>query len=264
MNIAVCIKQVPDPNYFSQIVLDPVTKLVRRVGVPSIVNPVDRNAIEQALQIKEKFSGKVTVLTMGPPQAKEALEEALAMGADNAILLCDRAFAGADSLATSQTLAAAIRKFCPCDIVLCGSDTADSGTKQVGPQLAEFLDVSCVTNVRAMTFSGESALVAESPIENGYMKVEVKLPAVITVNRAINEPRMTSIFGIMEVASKELKTYCLADLDLAKEKAGLAGSPTQMADLSEFKQQRRREILQGEPAKTAKDAIARLRQLQAL
>ncbi len=264
MDVAVCIKQVPDPNYFSQIVLDPVTKLVKRVGVPSIVNPVDRNAIEQALQIKEKFSGKVTVITMGPPQAKEALEEALAMGADAAILLCDRAFAGADSLATSQTLAAAIKKFCPSDLVLCGGETADSGTKQVGPQLAEFLDVPCVTNVRAMSFTGEAALVAESPIENGYMKVEVKLPAVVTVNRAINEPRMTSIFGIMEVASKEFKSYGLADLGLANDKVGLPGSPTQMADLSEFKQQRRREILQGEAAKVAKEAVARLRELQAL
>ncbi|MBI4295419.1 MAG: electron transfer flavoprotein subunit beta/FixA family protein [Chloroflexi bacterium] len=264
MNIVVCIKQVLDPNYFSQVVLDPVTKLVRREGVPSITNPVDRNAIEQALQIRERFSGKVTVMTMGPPQAREALDESLAMGADEAILLCDRAFAGADSFATSYTLAAAIEKLCPFDLVLCGNGTVDSGTKQVGPQLAELLDVPHVTNVRAMSFVGEEAILAECPLENGHMKVEARLPALVTVNKGINEPRLTTIFGIMEVAAKPLKTCGLADLGLSRDEVGLAGSPTQMTDAFEFKQRRRHEMLQGTPDQVAGEAVSRLRELHAL
>jgi electron transfer flavoprotein beta subunit len=136
MDTVVCIKQVPHPDHFCQITLDPVTKAIRREGVPLIMNPVDRNAIEAALQLRDRFPGKVTVLTMGPPQSREALEEALAMGADEAILLCDRAFAGADAYATALTVAAAIKKFCPFSLVLCGSETVDSGTRMVGPMLA--------------------------------------------------------------------------------------------------------------------------------
>ena len=140
MDIIVCLKQVPHPDHFAEIVFDPVTKRLHREGIPLVINPVDRNAIAAGLQVKERFSGKLTVLTMCPPEAREALEEALAMGADEAVLLCDKAFAGADTFATAYTLAAAIRKFCPFNLILCGNETIDSGTSQVGPQLAEFLD----------------------------------------------------------------------------------------------------------------------------
>ena len=264
MDVVVCLKQVPHPDYFSKIVLDPVTKRVRREGVPLIINPVDRNAIETGLQIKERLSGKVTVMTMCPPEAREALEEALAMGADEAILLCDRAFAGADTFATAYTLAAAIKKFCPCSLILCGNETIDSGTSQVGPQLAEFLDIPHVTNARAIDSIGEDILLVERSLENGHMKVKVSLPALITVNKEINQPRLPSVAGIMEVAQKELKAYGLTDLGLSPEQVGLSGSPTQMAEFFESKQERRGEILRGEPEQVAKEALKRLRELNVL
>ena len=264
MNVVVCIKQVPDPDYFSKIALDPVTKCVVREGIPLIVNPVDRNAIEAGLQFKERFSGKVTVVTMGPPKAREALEESLAMGADEAVLLTDKAFAGADTFATAYTLATAIRKFCPFSLILCGNETIDSGTAQVGPQLAGFLDIGCVTNARAIGFVTGELLMAECSLENGCMRVKFSLPALITVNKEINEPRLPSVAGIMEVAKKELKTYGLVELGLLPEQVGLSGSPTQIAKLFEFKQKRRRKILQGEPEQVAREAVASLRELHAL
>jgi electron transfer flavoprotein beta subunit len=224
------------------------------------MNPVDRNAVEAALQIRDRYPGKVTVLTMGPPQSREALEEALAMGADEAVLLCDRAFAGADAFATALTVAAAIKKFCPFSLVLCGSETVDSGTRMVGPMLAEFLDIPYATNVRAMKFTEESLCLAETHLENGYMKVELRLPALITVNKAINEPRIPDVMGIIQVAGKTLSTYGAGDLGLPAEELGLAGSPTRVAGVWEFKKDRRSEILQGSPKSVSKDAVARLRE----
>ncbi len=264
MNVVVCLKQVPHADYFSKIALDPVTKRVVREGIPLIINPVDRNAVEAGLQVKERFSGKVTALTMGPPQAREALEEVLAMGADTAILLCDAAFAGADTLATARTLAAAIKKFCPYHLVLCGNETTDSGTSQVGPQLAEFLGIPHVTNARTIDFIREDFLLVERSLENGYMKVELTLPALITVNKEINQPRLPGVAGIMEVANKELKVYGHVDLGLSPEQVGLSGSPTQVAELFESRQERRGEILRGEPEKTAREALARLRESNVL
>ncbi len=264
MNIIVCLKPVPHPDHFAEIVIDPVTKRLHREGIPLVINPVDRNSVAAGLQVRDRFSGKLTVLTMCPPEAREALEEALAMGADEAVLLCDKAFAGADTLATAYTLAAAIRKFCPFHLILCGNETIDSGTAQVGPQLAEFLDIPHVTNVRAIDFSGEGQLRAERSLENGSMKVAVSLPALITVNKEINEPRLPTVAGIMGVAQKELKTYGLTDIGLRTEQVGLLGSPTQMAGIVEFKPERRGEVLRGEPEQLAKEALARLRELHIL
>jgi hypothetical protein len=165
MDIAVCLKQVPHPDYMSKMALDPITKRLRREGVPLIINPVDRNAIELGIQLKERCLGKVAVLTMGPPQAREALEEALAMGADEAFLFCDPAFAGADTYATAYTLARAIDRLCPADLIVCGNGTIDSGTSQVGPQLAEFLDVPHVTNVGEICHVSDGQLLVKSVAE---------------------------------------------------------------------------------------------------
>lgn len=260
MDTVVCIKQVPHPDHFCHITLDPVTKAIRREGVPLIMNPVDHNAIEAALQLRDVSPGKVTVLTMGPPQSREALEEALAMGADEAVLLCDRAFAGADAYATALTIAAAIRKFCPFSLVLCGCETADSGTRMVGPMLAEFLDIPYATNVRAMSVTGEESCLVEADLDGGRMKVELSLPALITVNRAINQPRIPDVMGIIGVASKTLSTYGARDIGLADEKLGLAGSPTRVAGVWEFKKDRRSEVLGGDPKHASKDAVTRLRE----
>jgi electron transfer flavoprotein beta subunit len=260
MDTVVCIKQVPHPDHFSQITLDPVTKAIRREGVPLVMNPVDRYAIEAALQLRDRFPGKVTVLTMGPPQSREALEEALAMGADEGVLLCDRAFAGADAYATALTIAAAVRKFCPFSLILCGCETADSGTRMVGPMLAEFLDVPYATNVRAMKVMDKGICLVEADMEGGCMKVELGLPALITVNRAVNEPRIPDVMGIIGVADKPLSTYGANDLGLPAEKLGLTGSPTRVAGVWEFKKDRRSEVLKGNPKNASSDAVARLRE----
>lgn len=264
MDTVVCIKQVPHPDHFSHITLDPVTKAIRRDGVPLVVNPVDRHAVEAALQLRERFPGKVTVLTMGPPQSREALEEALAMGADEGILLCDPAFAGADAYATALTIAAAIRKMCPAGLVLCGCETADSGTRMVGPMLAEFLDIPYATNVRRLDVVGEDSCVAEADMDGGRMKVEMVLPALITVSRAMNEPRIPDVMGIIGVADKALSTYGAEDIGLPADRTGLAGSPTRVAGVWECKKDRRSEVLQGSPSHVSSDAVARLRELGGL
>lgn len=264
MDIAVCLKQVPHPDALSKITLDPVTKRLRREGVSLVINPVDKNAIEAGLQLKDKFSGKVTVITMGPPEAREALEEALAMGADEAILLCDRCFAGADTYATAFTLAGALSKTVHYDLILCGNETIDSGTSQVGPQVAEFLGIPHVTNVKALDFTSDGLLIAERALENGYMKVKVHLPALLTVTREINKPRIPTVIGIMQVAGKPFKQLGISDLNLKPEQVGLPGSPTQTIEICENRQKVGGEVLKGEPEQTVKKAVVKLRELQAL
>jgi len=260
VNILVCIKQVPHPDYISQIVLDPVTNRVRREGIPFVINPVDGNAIELGLQAKEKFLGKVIVFSMGPPTARGILEEALAMGADEAVLLCDRSFAGSDTFATARTLAAAIAKF-PFDLILCGNETIDSGTSHVGPQLAEFLDIPHTTNAKSIEFLDERLLLVERSLGHYDVKIEMALPALITVRKESCQPRLPDVIGIMTVAAKELKTYGLGELGLSPEEVGVMGSPTTTIHWSQSKQDRRREILQGEAKQVARQAVTRLREL---
>jgi len=260
MNILVCIKQVPHPDYLSQVVLDPVTNRVRRDGIPLVMNPVDKSAIELGLQAKEKFSGKVIVFSMGPPTAKEILEEALGMGADEAVLLCDKSFAGSDTFVTARTLAAAIAKF-PFDLILCGNETIDSGTSHVGPQLAEFLKIPSITNARMLKFLDETLLLVEHSIGNCNVEAQMVLPALITVRKESCQPRLPDVIGIMSVATKELKTWGLGELGLLPENVGSVGSPTITIHWSQPKQDRRREILQGEVKQVARQAVTRLREL---
>lgn len=264
MNIAVCLKQVPHPDYLSKILYDPVTNRLQRDGVPLIINPVDKNAIESGIRLKERYSGKVTIITMGPPQAKESLEEALAMGADEAILLCDPDFAGADTYATAFTLACALRKMGLYDLVLCGNETVDSGTSQVGPQIAAFLDIPHVTNVKAINYSEDGLMLAERTVENGYMKIKVHLPALLTVTKEINKPRIPSVVGIMQVAEKPLQIWGLSELNLSPSEVGLAGSPTQTIQMLESEQRQGGDILQGEVTQVVKTAVAKLYELKIL
>ncbi|MBW1708024.1 MAG: electron transfer flavoprotein subunit beta/FixA family protein, partial [Deltaproteobacteria bacterium] len=172
MNIIVSIKQVPDTG---QVKIDPETGHLIREGVPSIINPEDKNAIEEAICLKEKHGGKITVITMGPKQAEEALREAVAMGVDEAILLADAAFRGADSWATSYTLSQAIKKIGDFDMILCGREALDGNTAQVGPQIAEFLDLASVVYAQKIIVDGDKVTV-HGASENGYRIVETKLP----------------------------------------------------------------------------------------
>ncbi|MFC1865042.1 electron transfer flavoprotein subunit beta/FixA family protein [Chloroflexota bacterium] len=257
-DIIVCVKQVPHPDYLSKISLDPTRGVIEREGVPAVINPGDRNALEEALRLREKFSGRVIVLTMGPPQARKALEEALAMDADAAIHLCDRAFAGADTLATAQALAYGIRKLEQFNLVLCGGATIDSGTGQVAVQLAEFLDLPCVTDAEELTFEDERSLLVKRIWEQGYIKVRIKLPAVIAVTDRINQPRLPNVLGIMAATRKEIKDWNAGDTGAEVSRVGLSGSPTQVIGMSEFHAKRQGDILQGLPEDVVTLAIDRL------
>jgi electron transfer flavoprotein beta subunit len=225
VNVVVLIKQVPDTT---DVRIDRETNTLIREGVPSIINPFDVYAIEEALRIREGAGeGKVTVMSMGPPQVEAALREAIALGADEAVLLSDRAFAGSDTWSTSYTLAAGIRKLGDCDIILCGKQAIDGDTAQVGPGVAQFLDIPQVTYARKLTIDGKSATV-ERMLEDGYDVVKTPLPVVVTVVKEINEPRLPSLKGKMKAKRAEITVWSSDDLDVDPAELGLDGSPTRV------------------------------------
>ncbi|MBU0599290.1 electron transfer flavoprotein subunit beta/FixA family protein [bacterium] len=256
MNIIVCIKQVPDT---SEVKIDRETNTLIRKGVPSIINPFDKNALEEALRLREKHGGKVTVVSMGPPQAQEALREAIAMGADEAILLSDKAFAGADTFATSITLATAIKKIGSFDLILCGKQAIDGDTAQVGPELGEILNIPVIPYVRKITIEDGKAMV-ESVMEDGYEAVEVDLPLLITVNREINEPRHPSLRGVLVAKKKEIPIWGVEKLEVDKEKVGLKGSPTQVIKVFTLPPKEGSKVLQGDPGEVVKELIGNLKE----
>ncbi|MCK4976785.1 MAG: electron transfer flavoprotein subunit beta/FixA family protein, partial [Anaerolineales bacterium] len=188
LRIIVCVKAVPDPREAEKIKIDPVTKSLPRLDIPLVINPLDRNALEVALQLKDEYSAHITVISMGPPPAGDIVKECLALGADKGILLSDPAFAGADALATACTLAKAIDKIRPVDVVLCGRASSDGATEWVGPELATFLDVPVVTMVREFVETEGTSWKVKGDIENGYRLVQVELPAVFTVTQDVNTP----------------------------------------------------------------------------
>jgi len=259
LSIVVCVKQVADPDYFNEITIDPESGRIRREKVPSILNPVDENALEEALRIRERFSGKVTAVSMGPPQAKEVLDWALTLGADEAILLCDMAFAGADSLATAYALAGAIKKLGDVDLVLCGNASADGATQQVGPQLAELLGMPHATHVRQIDFKDDGALILTRAIEYGHLTIEMELPALVAVLAEINVPRQVTAEGIITLLEKEYKEWRAEDIGVPAANLGLEGSPTKVAGMYEQKIERRQKVLTGTPEEMVKAVIAELR-----
>jgi len=263
MKIIVCIKQVPDPKEFSKITIDPLRKTIVREGIQSIINPLDRHALEEALRIREKHGGRVVVLSMGPPQAIEACREALALGADEAFLLCDKLLAGSDTLATAYALSKAIRRLEPYSLILCGNETVDGSTGQVPPQLAEFLEIPHVTRVRRIEIRGDEAFV-ESVLEYGYRVVKVKLPAVLSVVKEINTPRILSVFGIIEASSKKINQWCVSDIDASIDMIGLEGSPTRVTDVFTPEVKRRCEIFSGPVEEAVGKALRRLHEIGVL
>jgi electron transfer flavoprotein beta subunit len=224
MNILVCIKQVPDTT---EVKLDPKTGTLIRDGVPSIINPDDKAGLEEALNLKNKLDAKVTVLTMGPPQAKNALREALAMGADKAILLTDRAFAGADTLATSSTIAGAIKKL-DYDLIIAGRQAIDGDTAQVGPQIANHLDIPSITYVEKLEVKDDSVIVNRA-FEDGYQVIKAKMPLLITTLKEMNSPRYMRVSGIYDCFNEDMiETWNLKDIDVCLDDIGLKGSPTKV------------------------------------
>jgi electron transfer flavoprotein beta subunit len=223
MNIIVCIKQVPDTT---QVRIDPTNNTLVREGVQSIINPFDMYAIEEGVRLKERFGGKTTVITMGPPQAQDALREAISMGCDESILVSDRAFAGSDTLATGYTLALAIKKIKDFDIILCGKQASDGDTAQVGPGIATQLDIPQVTYVKKIEEVTEKSARVERMTEEGFEVVQTSLPCLLTVVKEINEPRIPSLKGRMKAKKAEISTFKAIDLDADDARLGLTGSPT--------------------------------------
>jgi len=241
MRIIVCITQVPDT---AEVRINPETNTLIRDGVPSIINPYDTHAIEAGLQIREKAGGSVTVLTMGPPQAEEALKEAISMGADEAVLLTDRAFAGSDTWATAYTLAKAI-EFIGADVILCGKQAIDGDTAQVGPEVAEFLDIPHVAYIRKIDDVTDSRIVVQRLMDDGYDVVESSLPVLLTVVRELNSPRLPSLKGKMAAKKAAIKKLTAADIRAEEESLGLKGSPTQVRNIFAPEVRKDRKMFEG-------------------
>lgn len=224
MKIVVCIKQVPDTT---EIKLNPVTGTLIRDGVPSIINPDDKGGLEMALQLKDKYNAHVTVITMGPPQADVALREALAMGADRAILLTDRKFAGADTLATSNALAGALRNI-ECDLIITGRQAIDGDTAQVGPQIAEHLDLPQVTYVEKLDVISDGHYSIRKWTEEGYEIVEVDGKVLVTVLASACKARYMNVRGIVEAYDREVEIWSFDNICVEEACLGLKGSPTRV------------------------------------
>ena len=258
MKILVCVKQVPDTN---EVKIDPVKGTLIRDGVPSILNPDDANALEAALQIKDQNpDATIAVLTMGPPQATYMLRECLAMGADEAYLLSDRAFGGADTCATSTTIAAGIRKVGDVDVIFAGRQAIDGDTAQVGPQISEHLDIPVISYAQNLKVEGDSVIV-ERQYEDRYHVVKAKMPCLITALSELNEPRYMTPGGIMDAFDKEITVWGRADLkDVDDSNLGLKGSPTKIAKASDKVRKGAGEVVTLDPAEAAQYIVDKFKE----
>jgi len=256
MHIIVCIKQVPETT---DVKIDPATNTLMREGVQSIVNPFDMYAIEEALRIRERLGGKVTALSMGPPQAENALREAISMGVDDGVLLTDRAFAGSDTWATSYTLAMAIRKIGDYGLVICGKQASDGDTAQVGPGIAVQLDLPQITYVRKIEGIDDRRIVAERLLEGGYEVIEAPLPCVLTVVKEINQPRLPSLKGKMAARKAVITKWGAADIGADPASIGLDGSPTKVVKIFTPQPRGGGEIIEGDPDEAVRRLVEKLR-----
>ncbi len=223
VRVIVPVKQVPE---VAEVKINPETGTLIRDGVPSILNPFDEIAVEAAIQLKEQHGGEVIVITMGPPQAKDALYKALAMGADSAVHLTDPRFAGADTWATARTLAKQIGKMKPFDLVICGKQAIDGDTAQVGPEIAEFLGIPQICYVRHIELEDGKHVKVHRETDEGYEVVRARLPVLLTATKGLNEPRLPNIMGIMKAKKKPLEVVDADTLGLPEDEIGLKGSPT--------------------------------------
>ena len=245
LNIVVCVKAVPDPKEACNIKIDPQTKTLLRCDVPLVVNPLDKNAMEAALQLKTQFDVHISVVSMGPPEAGNIVKECLALGADQGFLLCDPAFGGADAYATAFTLATGIEKIGVYDVILCGMASSDGSTEWVGPEIAAILDIPVVTMVKEIVESDREQWKVKASLENGYRLMQVDLPAVFTVTRDLNTPRTLSFSGIIKARQKEITQWAVSDLEVPAEAVGLKGSPTLVSELSSTETKREAEMIAG-------------------
>jgi len=254
MNIIVSIKQVPDT---SEVRIDPVTNTIIREGVPAIINPFDENAIEEALLLREQHGGKVTVISMGPPQAEAALREALAMGADEAVLISDRCFAASDTLATSYVLSTAIRALGEYDLIFCGKQAFDGDTAQVPPGIAEQLGIPQVTFAIALEVDGKKVRVRRM-LESEFEVVEVRMPALISVVKQMNEPRRPGIKAKLAAKKKEVTVWDASCIEAEVCQCGFDGSPTRVVRTFAPSREIEGEKFEGEPRDVATAVVERL------
>ncbi|MCX6998944.1 MAG: electron transfer flavoprotein subunit beta/FixA family protein [Candidatus Sumerlaeota bacterium] len=258
MNIIVCIKQVPETT---EVRINPETGTLIREGVPSIINPFDMYAIEEGLRLRERFGGKVTVLTMGPPQAKEALRECISLGVDDAVLLSDLAFAGSDTLATSYSLSRAIMKLGGFDLIICGKQASDGDTAQVGPGIAECLNIPFVAFIKKIERIENGTVRVHRMMEYGYDVIELQLPALLTVVKEINEPRLPSLKGKIRARKYEPIALKACDMNVKKERLGLTGSPTQVIKVFTPEIRREGEMIAGDnPDEIARNLKSKLKE----
>jgi electron transfer flavoprotein beta subunit len=256
VNIIVLVKQVFQS---ADLKIDRATKSLVTQGVARVISETDKNAIEEAIRIKEKQGGKVTAICMGPPEAKEALREALAMGADEACLLTDQLFEGSDAHATANVLAAAITKIVDFDLVLCGIYSEDLFAFQVGPRLAEICNLPQITYATKISLE-DGKVVVERDLENERQIVESKLPCLISVTREVNEPRLPTLMAIMGASKKPMNTWTAADLNLDKEEVGFNGALVEVLRSTVSVGERKRIMLQGEVGELAPQLVKALMQ----
>ena len=256
MNIVVCLKQVPATT---EVKINPQTNTLIRQGIKNVINPFDTYALEEGVRLKEKLGGKVTVISMGPPQASDMLKEAISLGADEGVLLSDGAFAGSDTWATAFTLAAAVKRLGQTGLVICGRQSTDGDTAQVGPELAEMLDVPFIAYVGAIEEIKPDQMRVKRMIDEGYEVIQSPLPAVITVTKEINVPRLPSLRGIMKSKSAKIPVWTAADMGLDPATVGLNGSYTKVVKIFTPQREKKARMISGAPEAQVTDLIGALK-----
>ncbi|NLM11245.1 MAG: electron transfer flavoprotein subunit beta/FixA family protein [Clostridiaceae bacterium] len=259
MNIIVCVKQVPGTN---EVKINRETNTIVRESAEAIINPFDEHAIEEGVRLKEKTGGKVTVLSMGIPKVADLLRETIAVGVDDAVLLTDRAFAGADTLATSYALAMGIRKLGEFDLIICGKQAIDGDTAQVGPSLAEKLGIPHATYVRKIEEIRDGYMRCQRMTDDGYEVIEMPLPALITVVKEINEPRLPSIKGKLKAKKTEVKVLSAEDIGADLNLCGLKGSATQVIKTFTPVHEVKAEMIDGTAREQARTLVDKLLSMQ--
>ncbi len=260
MDILVCIKQVPGTN---KVEVDPVTGVLKRDGVDSKMNPYDLYALETALRLREAYVGTVKVMSMGPPQAKLIIMEAFSMGADEGVLISDRKFGGSDVLATSYTLSQGALQMGRFDLILCGKQTTDGDTAQVGPEMAEYLDIPSISNVKRIVEITDTAITVEMDMADTVEIAQVEFPCLLSVEKDIYQPRLPSYVKKKAAENREIKIITFNDLkDKDERKYGLNGSPTQVQRIFPPEANTRRELWKDDSDRLTEKMLDKLKELK--
>ena len=256
MNIVVCLKQVPGTT---KVDINPETNNLIREGIENIINPFDTYALEEGVRLKERYEGKVTAISMGPPQTEDVLREAISLGVDEAVLIGDSAFAGSDTLATSYTLSRAIDKIQDYDLIICGRQTIDGDTAQVGPELAETLHISFVSYVSKVEEVENGYIRVQRMIEEGQEIIEAPLPALITVVKDINIPRLPLLHGRTRARSAAITGWDAQALGVAENQVGMTGSPTRVIKIFYPQRESSGEMIEGTPEEKVESLVKKLK-----